>query len=53
MWTGKYELVVVWESGETDVYEYDTLIEAEIGERGMEMANGNQIQWCGIRPQLH
>ena len=45
----RYELVVVWASGDKDVYQYESREAAEKGERGMRMANGNQISWKGIR----
>lgn len=44
-----YELVVVWASGEMNYYPYHTKREAENGEWAMRMANGNQIEWTGIR----
>lgn len=47
-----FELVVVWETGETDVYGYDTREKAEAVGSGMKMAFGNQIQWHGVRPVL-
>lgn len=47
---GEWELVVIWESDETDIYEYETREEAERGMTQMKMALGNQIEWCGVRP---
>ena len=44
----KYELIVIWESGEKQTYLYDTYEAAKQGERGMKMANGKQISWTGI-----
>lgn len=44
-----YELVVVWANGETNVYECETIADAESGEKNMLMAFGNQITWCGFR----
>ena len=47
-----YELVVCWDNGDIDVYEYATKEEAENAMQGMEMANGNQIAWMGTRKKL-
>ena len=49
----KYELVVVWENGDKDVYEYDSMIQAESSGEGMKMALGDQIAWYGVRPVLN
>lgn len=43
------ELVIIWESGEKDVYQYDSYEEAVKHEIGMRMVFGNQITWSGIR----
>lgn len=53
MRTGKYELVVVWENGEKDVYTYDTKAQADKAGEGMKTALGGQIEWCGTRPQMN
>ena len=45
----RYELVVVWATGETDVFEYRTEEEAYSAGRGMRTALGNQISWWGVR----
>lgn len=50
--TGKYELVVRYDFGETEVYEFDTREEAERAEEGIDMACGNQLMWTCVRPQL-
>lgn len=44
-----WELVIVWDSGEKQVFCYSTEDEAEKSGRGMKMAFGNQIQWYGTR----
>ena len=45
-----FELVIVWAfPKETVVYEYETESEARRAERGMQMANGNQIEWSCVR----
>lgn len=48
----KFELVIVWETGERDVYEYGDRESAEKGAAGMRMALGNQIRWSGVRPMF-
>lgn len=53
MFTGKYELVVIWENGDKDVYAYKTEEEAEEKAKGMKTALGDQISWYCVRPQLH
>lgn len=45
----KYELVVIWETGEEEVSQYETREAAENAERGYKMAFGNQISWTGVR----
>lgn len=45
----KYELVVVWETGEKDIIPYSNEEEAKVIEYRYRMAFGNQIQWTGIR----
>jgi hypothetical protein len=45
-----YELVVIWENGDNDVYEYDSRDRAEQSGDGMKTALGNQIAWYGVRP---
>lgn len=44
-----YELVIIWSNGDKDVYTYATEEEAEQGGRGMVMALGSQVAWCGVR----
>lgn len=45
----KYELVIVWETGKTEVFEYNTEEEAYNAGIGMKVALGNQISWYGVR----
>lgn len=47
----KYELVIIWESGEKEVHEYDSQDTAERAARGYKNAFGNQIAWTGTRPK--
>lgn len=44
-----FELVVIWENGDKDIYPYETREAAEHGAENMRMALGNQIQWTGVR----
>lgn len=44
-----YELVILWANGMHAVYEYATKKDAERAERNMKMANGDQIDWSGVR----
>lgn len=44
-----YELVVIWVTGEKEVYGYNNKEDAEEAEKGFRMAFGNQISWTGIR----
>ena len=47
----KYELVVIWETGEKEVHAYVTEKEAREAGNGYKMAFGNQISWMGIRKE--
>lgn len=44
-----FELVVVWDTGDKDIYEYRTEEEAEKGAERIKMACGNQVAWTGTR----
>jgi len=44
-----YELIVIWETGEKNIYKCQTEEEAEKAEKGFNMAFGKQIYWTGIR----
>lgn len=46
---GDWELIVVWDTDDTDIYEYHTEDEATQAGRNMKIALGNQIAWWGIR----
>ena len=48
----RYELVVVWDNGDKDVYGYDSEEEALKAGHGMKMALGNQIKWFGVRRRV-
>ena len=44
-----FELVVIWENGDKDVYSYSTEKDAKSAECGMKKALGKQIQWTCVR----
>ena len=44
-----YELVVVWSTGETQVYDCKNLEDAKRAQKNMLLAFGNQIQYCEPR----
>ena len=48
----KYELVVIWSTGEKEVYEYDNERDAEKGGANMRKAFGSQISWVGTRKKI-
>ena len=52
MRTGKYELVIIWATGDKFIYVYDSEEAAIDGQASMKMANGNQISWSCVRPQM-
>ena len=43
-----WTLVVIWETGEKQMWYYRTEEEARAAERGMKIANGNQISWTSV-----
>lgn len=45
----KYEVVIIWTTGEKEVHHYDDKHTAERAEAGMKKAFGNQIEWSCIR----
>lgn len=44
----KYELIVIWDTGEKTTEQYNTEEEAREIEAGFYMAFGRQVQWTGI-----
>lgn len=44
-----YELVILWQDGDKDIYQYPTREQAERAGAEMRIAFGNQIQWHGVR----
>ena len=45
----KYELIVIWETGEKEIFEYATEEEAQESCNDFRMIFGNQVSWAGIR----
>ena len=45
----KYELVVIWETGEKEVFEYDSEEKAQESCNGFKKIFGNQIAWTGTK----
>lgn len=45
----RYELVVVWATGETQLFPCEDLEDAKRQQGNMMMALGNQIQYCEPR----
>lgn len=52
MRTGNYELVIIWSTGEKEIFEYTSEDAAYNIEQGMHMTFGNQISWSCVRAQL-
>lgn len=44
-----FELVVIWEDGDKNIYPYESEELAKQGQRNMCMAFGRQIAWSGVR----
>lgn len=44
-----FELVVIWENGEKDIFTYPTKEKAEKAGQGMQMALGKQIVFYCVR----
>lgn len=44
-----YELVIIWETGEKEVYAYTTREKAERTGEEMKKVFGRQISWAGVR----
>jgi hypothetical protein len=47
-----FELVIIWETGEKEIYAYSTLERAERTGREMKKVFGNQINWYGTRKKV-
>ena len=48
-----YELVIIWETGEKQIYSYDDRDRAYDAMDDYKMAFGNQIQWMGVRKKVN
>lgn len=46
-----FELVVIWENGDKDIYEYPTEEQALKAGANMVLALGAQVAWYGVRPK--
>ena len=46
----KYEAVIVWETGEKEIYPYATEEEARKSVQGYEKAFGKQVAFACVRP---
>ena len=44
-----YELIVIWDTGEKEIYPYETKEEAEEKAEGYKIAFGKQVVWTGVR----
>ena len=45
----KAELIIIWETGEKEIYAYATEEEAETACKEFKMIFDNQISWAGTR----
>ena len=48
----EWELVIQWENGDKDVFEYPTREAAEDAMEGYKIAFGNQVAWMGTRRKV-
>ena len=49
--TGRYELVLIWSTGEKEIREYESKEEAYRSAENMVVAFGTQISWWCVRDQ--
>ena len=45
----KTEVIIIWETGEKEIYSYATEEEAETARKELKMVFGEQIAWTGTR----
>lgn len=45
----KYTLIVIWQDGYKEEYDYNSYEDAAEHMKGFKMAFGDQISWTGIR----
>lgn len=50
-YTGKFELVVGLDFGETETFVFDTREQAELAEENTDKVYGNRLWWTCVRPQ--
>lgn len=48
----RFELVVIWDDGEKEVFSYPTEAEAKEAEDGYHKSFGNQLKWTGVRRMI-
>jgi len=46
----RHELIIIWDTGERDIFSYKDEATAAHAEQNMRLVFGNQIAWAGIRP---
>lgn len=49
----KYELIIIWETGEKEIFEYATEEEAQESCNDFKYIFGNQVSWAGTRLKRH
>ena len=49
----KYELIVIWETGEKEIFEYATEEEAQKACNDFRTIFDNQVTWAGIRKRIN
>ena len=47
-----FELVIIWDTGDKDIYEYTTREDAERAGKNMKTALGDQVAWYGTRRKV-
>lgn len=50
---GKYQLIIVWTSGEKETHFYNDREFADLARDNVLMVFGNQIEWIGITERTH
>lgn len=48
-----YELVIIWYTGEKQIYKFDDRDRAYDAMDDYKMIFGNQIQWMGVRKKVN
>lgn len=47
-----FELVIVWSTGDKEIYTYETEQAAETAAENFRIAFGSQVCWTGVRHKL-